>query len=224
LKTPLNAVLGFSEILRDQVFGPLGHPSYQGYAGDIHNSGTKLLAIINDVLDVSRLEGDAITLTEQECHPLDIAEQAVAAARLAMKDDRPIAMNIPLSLPNVNVDPQRLKQVLVNLLSNAIKFTMLGDEISLRGWLDKHGSVCFAIEDKGIGMAPEKIAAALEPFRQLDRSLARRFEGAGLGLSIARALVELHGGKLAIDSAVGLGTVVTVSLPPGRTRVQALRA
>ena len=219
LKTPLNAVLGFSEILRDQIFGPLGHPSYQGYAGDIHNSGTKLLAIINDVLDVSRLEGDAITLTEQDSHPLDIAEQAIAAARLATKDDRPIALNIPLSLPNVNVDPHRLKQVLVNLLSNAIKFTTPGDDISLRGWLDKHGAVCFAIEDKGIGMAPEKIAAALEPFRQLDRSLARRFEGAGLGLSIARALVELHGGKLAIDSAVGLGTVVTISLPPSRTRL-----
>jgi signal transduction histidine kinase len=221
LKTPLNAVLGFSEILRDQAFGPLGHPSYQGYAGDIHNSGAKLLAIINDVLDVSRLEGRNITLAEQECHPVDVAEQAVAAAQTLMRDMRPIALNVPLSLPAVCVDPQRLRQILINLLSNALKFTSPGDDISLRAWMDKQGAVCFAVEDKGIGMAPEKIAAALEPFRQLDRSLARRFEGAGLGLFIARALVDLHDGKLAIDSAVGLGTVVTISLPPSRTRIYA---
>ncbi len=224
LKTPLNAVLGFSEILRKEVYGPLGHPSYKGYANDIHSSGAKLLAIINDVLDVARLEGGHITLAEQDCHPLDIGENAIALAQRISGTQRPVALNIPVSLPTVSVDPQRLTQVLVNLLANAIKFTAPTEDISLRSWLDKNGSLSFAVEDKGMGMAPEKIAAALEPFRQLDRSLSRRFEETGLGLPIARALVELHGGKLTIDSAVGRGTVVTIDLPENRTRQAAAPA
>jgi len=121
----------------------------------------------------------------------------------------------------VDADPQRLRQALVNLLSNALKFTPEGGRVALAAWQDAGGGISFAIRDTGIGMAREKIAAALEPFRQLDGSLARRFEGAGLGLAIAKSLVELHGGTLAIESAVGAGTTVTIALPPVRTHRQA---
>ncbi|MEI9888252.1 MAG: ATP-binding protein [Rhizomicrobium sp.] len=122
-------------------------------------------------------------------------------ARIATGDRREVAIAIPKSLPLVDADPQRLRQCLANLLSNALKFTPEGGKVAVRGWLDQDGGVAFAVADTGIGMAQEKINAALEPFRQLDGTLARRFEGAGLGLSIAKSLVELHGGTLTIESA-----------------------
>jgi signal transduction histidine kinase len=128
-----------------------------------------------------------------------------------------VRLDVPDTLPDVEVDPQRLRQSLANLLSNAMKFTPEGGGISLEAWIGDQGGLCFAVADTGIGMASEKIAEALEPFRQLDGSLARRFEGAGLGLSIAKSLVELHGGSLGIESAVGAGTTVTIRLPSART-------
>ena len=217
LKTPLNAIIGFSEIIKDEIFGPVDNPSYLSYAGDIHVSGTKLLAIINDVLDVSRLEGGAITVMPRVCSAHDIAEDAIGTAINHSGDSRNVDIDVAPGMPNIHVDPGRLRQALANLLTNAIKFTPEGGAISVRAWQEKGGGVCFAVIDTGIGMAPEKIALAFEPFRQLDGSLARRFEGAGLGLPIAKSLVELHGGKLAIKSAVGAGTTVTISLPPART-------
>ena len=217
LKTPLNAVIGFSEIIRDEVFGPVGQPSYRDYASDIHASGTKLLSIINDVLDVSRLEGGAITINPGTCQVRELAAEAAAAARRATGDTREVGFDISARLPHIRVDPGRVRQASTNLLANALKFTPAEGTVQVRAWLEKTGGVCFAVVDTGIGMAPEKIAAALEPFRQLDGSLARRFEGAGLGLSIAKALIELHGGALHIESAVGKGTSVTLSLPPART-------
>jgi PAS domain S-box-containing protein len=217
LKTPLNAVIGFSEIIRDEVFGPVGRPAYREYAGDIHASGTKLLSIINDVLDVSRLEGGAITINPSTCQARDLAADAVAAARKATGDTREVGFDITARLPHIRVDSGRVRQALTNLLANALKFTPPEGRVQVRAWLEKTGGICFAVVDTGIGMAPERIAMALEPFRQLDGSLARRFEGAGLGLSIAKALIELHGGALHIESAVGKGTTVTLSLPPART-------
>ena len=132
-------------------------------------------------------------------------------------DRRAVKLDIARALPAVHADPGRLRQVLANLLANALKFTPENGAVSVRARLDKLGGLCIAVIDTGIGMAPEKIAAALEPFRQLDSSLARRFEGAGLGLSIAKALVELHGGTLSIQSSVGIGTTVTIGLPPACT-------
>ncbi|MEI9993711.1 MAG: PAS domain-containing sensor histidine kinase [Rhizomicrobium sp.] len=217
LKTPLNAVLGFSEIIKDEVLGPITPPTYRAYAGDIHASGTKLLAIISDVLDVARLSGGALTLQARPYPVAVLAEEAVTLARIATKDQREVRLEIAAGLPQVEADPQRLRQSLTNLLSNALKFTPEGGTVALRAWQEASGGVSLAVVDTGIGMDREKIAAALEPFRQLDGSLARRFEGAGLGLSIAKSLVELHGGALAIESAVGAGTTVTVALPPVRT-------
>jgi PAS domain S-box-containing protein len=213
LKTPLNAVLGFSEIIRDEMLGPAGQAAYRDYAGDIHSSGKRLLAIINDVLDVSRLEGGQITIDARQVCALDVAEQAVAMARSATGEDRAIMVDIPAGLPTLRLDIRRVAQVLGNLLSNAIKFTPADGRIVFSTRMRADGGIDFTVADSGIGMAPETIAAALEPFRQLDSSLARKFEGAGLGLSLARALTELHGGSLGIESAVGEGTTVTVSLP-----------
>ncbi len=217
LKTPLNAIIGFSEIIKNEVFGPIGKPAYRDYAADINASGNKLLAIINDVLDVSRLEGGAITINPIACSARDLAEGAIATAQALTGDARAVAVDIAPSLPAIHVDARRLRQALTNLLADAFKFTPQDGTVTVRAWLEKTGGVCFSVIDTGIGMAPEKIAAALEPFRQLDGSLARRFEGAGLGLSIAKALVELHGGALSVESAVGKGTTVTIALPPART-------
>ena len=214
LKTPLNAVIGFSEIIKDEVFGPVGKTTYRDYAGDIHASGTKLLSIINDILDVSRLQGGALTVNPQECHPRDLAEAAIEAARKLTGDTRAVTIDIAASLPVLHVDPGRLSQAVANLVANALKFTPHDGTVSIRAWMEKAGGLRMSVADTGIGMEPEMIAAALETFRQLDRSLARRFEGAGLGLSIAKALVELHGGRLSVESAVGLGTTVTIALPP----------
>jgi len=224
LKTPLNAVLGFSEIIRDEMLGANGQPAYRDYAADIHTSGRRLLAIINDVLDASRLEGGLLTLDARLCAPQDIAEQAVSMARSATGDNRAIAIAMPVDLPAVQVDPRRIAQALGNLLSNAIKFTPPEGRVAITAFVRADGGVSFAVEDSGIGMAEETIAAALEPFRQLDGSLARKFEGAGLGLSLARALTELHGGTVGIVSAVGSGTTVHVSLPATRSEKRALSA
>ena len=224
LKTPLNAVLGFSEIIKDEMLGPISPPKYRAYADDIHASGARLLGIISDVLDVARLSGGAITLQARPYAPSMLAEEALALARVATMDHRTVTLDMPADLPLIDVDPQRLRQSLTNLLSNALKFTPEGGAVGVRAWLDSAGAVSLAVKDTGIGMDRGKIAAALEPFRQLDGSLARRFEGAGLGLSIAKSLVELHGGTLTIESAVGAGPTVTLALPAARTCKRLARA
>jgi PAS domain S-box-containing protein len=216
LKTPLNAVLGFSEIIRDEVLGPVGHEGYREYAGDIHQSGARLLAVINDVLDVSRLEGGLLTIEAHNETARDVAERAIALARGLTQDRRNIEIDVPADVPPLHVDPRRISQALGNLLANALKFTPETGSVRLAVQMQSGGGVHLMVEDTGIGMAKETIEAALEPFSQLDGSLARRFEGAGLGLSISKALTELHGGHLSVKSAVGEGTTVTIALPATR--------
>jgi len=213
LKTPLNAVLGFSEIIRDEVLGPVGNPAYREYAGDIHKSGGRLLSVINDVLDVSRLEGGLLTIETRHENIHDIVEQAIKMARAITHDARKIAVEIPAGMPLLDVDPRRLAQAIGNLLANALKFTPMAGTVRVAARLEEDGGIALVVEDTGIGMAPETIAAALEPFRQLDGTLSRRFEGAGLGLSISKSLVELHDGRLEVISAVGEGTMVSLFLP-----------
>jgi PAS domain S-box-containing protein len=224
LKTPLNAVLGFSEIIRDEVLGPVGVRAYREYAGDIHSSGTRLLSVINDVLDVSRLEGGLLTIEARPENAMDLAESAIKQARGITNDQREIEIDVPADLPSLHVDPRRLAQALGNLLANALKFTPEIGSVRFVVRPQSDGSLHLLVEDTGIGMAPETIAQALEPFRQLDGSLARRFEGTGLGLSIAKALAELHGGALSVKSAVGEGTTVTITLPATRVGARTDRA
>jgi len=217
-------VLGFSEIIRDEVLGPVGVRAYREYAGDIHSSGARLLSVINDVLDVSRLEGGLLTIEARPENAFDLAESAIKLARGITGDQRRIEIEVPDDLPSLHVDPRRLAQALGNLLANALKFTPETGCVRFAIRPQADGSLHLLVEDSGIGMAPETIAQALEPFRQLDGSLARRFEGTGLGLSIAKALAELHGGSLSVKSAVGEGTTVTIALPATRLGVRPERS
>jgi PAS domain S-box-containing protein len=224
LKTPLNAVLGFSEILKSEMLGPIGQAAYRDYASDIHASGARLLSIINDILDTARLQGGAITLASRPISLLELTESAVALARRSTQGTHAVTFDLPSDAPLVDVDPVRLGQALSNLVSNALKFTPESGTITVGARLVANDAISITVSDTGIGMDADKIAAALEPFRQLDGSLARRFEGTGLGLSIAKALVELHGGTLSVKSVPGEGTVVTLALPAARVCWRALAA
>ena len=224
LKTPLNAVLGFSEIIKDEVLGPISPERYRGYAEDIHASGKRLLTIVCDVLDVAQLSDGAITLQPSTYTPKALIDEAITLARRATKDERDVSVTIPDIFPTVDVDSKRLRQAIANLVGNALKFTPPGGAVSVTVRLERSGGMSFVVTDTGIGMEPQTISAALEPFRQLDRSLSRRFEGAGLGLSITKSIVELHGGVLLIESAVGEGTTASIVLPASRTKPRAALA
>ena len=217
LRTPLNAIIGFSDIIRNESFGPIGEKRYLSYATDINDSGTHLLALINDILDVSKAEAGRIELAEGV---VDIPALFETSLRLV----RPRADEAGVSLvaepadhlPRLRGDVLRLKQVLINLLSNAIKFTPSGGRVILSAGLSGSSEVYLRVADTGIGMATQDIPKALSPFGQLDSSLARKHHGTGLGLPLSKALVELHGGRLDLQSAIGLGTTVTVYLPAAR--------
>jgi two-component system cell cycle sensor histidine kinase PleC len=216
LRTPLNAIIGFSEVIRDALVGPVT-PRYRDYARDIHASGKHLLGLINDVLDLSKIELGRLELHEE---PVDLAKVVHDCHRLVA--DRvssgglEFILEVPSDLPAVLGDELRLKQVVLNLLSNAVKFTPAGGRIVLAISAPPEGTVVFAVADTGIGMKPEEIPIALEPFRQIDSALNRRYEGTGLGLPLARTLVELHGGFLNVISVAGSGTTVTFTIPADR--------
>jgi PAS domain S-box-containing protein len=215
LKTPLNAVLGFSDLMLQELCGPISE-RYRAYLSDIHGNGKRLLDLVNDVIDFARIEGHALALTEST---FCLAE-AVYAARDAVlehaKDAPEIAVRLPLQPPSLRGDRKRVVQVLSNLLSNAVKFTPAGGSISVKAYRGPDDGVLVEIADTGVGMSAERIALALEPFRQGDETLARRYEGLGLGLPLAHALVRLHGGRLAISSTEGQGTIVNFALPADR--------
>ena len=216
LKTPLNAVIGFSELILQELFGPIGEPRYRGYIVDIHDNGRRLLAQINDILDLSRIEGRLIELEEDAVALKNIVSDACESAVLGKKEAPPIAIDIAAELPLLRADERRMRQIIGHLVSNAVKFTPAKGVVTVSAERASDGGLTISITDTGIGMAPERTALALEPFKQLDSRLSRRFEGVGLGLPLANALVQLHGGKLTIKSALGLGTTVIVSLPADR--------
>jgi signal transduction histidine kinase len=215
LRTPLNAIIGFSEVIRDARMGPVD-TRYRDYARDIHNSGDHLLRLINDVLDLAKVEAGRLELHEE---PLDLGKLFLDCSRLIadrLANGRlDFASTLPAAPPQIVGDELRLKQILLNLLSNAIKFTPPGGRIRLSATVVTEG-LAIAVADTGIGMEVHEIAIALEPFRQVDGAFARRFEGTGLGLPLAQRLAELHGGRLAITSTKGSGTVATLNLPARR--------
>jgi PAS domain S-box-containing protein len=217
LKTPLNAVIGFSDIMRQQLFGPIVDDRYRGYVVDIHENGRKLLARINDILDLSRIEGRLLDLEDDAVNVQEAVTAACGAIFEAKPDSPSLLIDIPADLPLLTVDPRRFHQIFTHLLSNAVKFTPPDGRVAVRASLAEDGAFMLTISDTGIGMEPDRIAHALEPFRQLDSRLARRFEGAGLGLPLANALVQAHDGTLSIVSAPGAGTTVTVLFPPNRS-------
>ncbi len=225
LRTPLNTILGFSEIIRDHLMGPDALPRYAEYAGDIHESGCHLLALISDILDIAKIESGRLQI---EPVPLDLRATIEAVVRLvrvrAAETGLEILVELPVPPPELVADPRAVKQILFNLLSNAIKFTPAGGRITLSASAAEPAAagagdadaVRLAISDTGIGIPADQLERVLRPFEQIDNRYNRSGGGTGLGLALVKALTELHGGRLGITSAVGTGTTVTVTLPAGR--------
>lgn len=212
LRTPLNAINGFSEIMLREMFGPLGDARYGDYVKDIHTSGEHLLALINDILDMSKIEAGKMQLQTEPVRPRDLIEQCVRLinGRAEEKGIRLVADLI--DAPDVEADPRALKQVILNLASNAVKFTPEGGRVSIRTFtVDK--SVAIQVADTGIGIAQEDIPRLARPFEQIESQHSKSHQGSGLGLALSKSLIEMHGGQLAIESKLGEGTTVTFTLP-----------
>ncbi|MDH5749809.1 MAG: ATP-binding protein [Rhodospirillales bacterium] len=222
LRTPLNAVIGFSDALKMGVFGPLANEKQADYLDNIHQSGTHLLDLINDILDVSTIEAGMLELRKENIDISSIAESVLKMVK-TRADAREIKLisDIKPDLPKLWVDERRFKQILLNLLSNGIKFSAAGSEVKLVAENINDDHICLSIIDMGIGMDDQDIDVALRPFDQVDSRLARKYEGTGLGLPLSKSLVEAHGGTLEIISKKGNGTTARVSFPLARDRIRA---
>ena len=226
LRTPLNAIIGFSEIMQMQMFGAIGHKQYAAYADDIHLSGKHLLSIINDILDLSKIEAGRFQL---HVEPVDIEETFEDCARLvrerAENAGLQVVRRIDPATPRLIADKRAVKQILINLLSNAIKFTPQGGQVTLSAQpAAASGWVALSVADTGIGIPPEQIDNALSAFGQVDNPFTRSQEGTGLGLPIVKSLVELHSGQFQIESAVGKGTKITMVMPAQKAAAGAQEA
>jgi signal transduction histidine kinase len=222
LRTPLNAIIGFSEAIKLRIFGPLGDHRYDEYVEHIHGSGAHLLALINDILDISKIEFGKLTLDETELALGDLIRATIAlmreraqAAGVRIIDALPVDAS-PGDALRVVADERKLKQVLLNLLSNALKFTPQGGSVTLSWTVDDYAGIVVEVADTGIGIPADQMEKVLEPFGQVETALTRRRDGSGLGLPLAKALTEIHGGSFTIDSAVDVGTRVRFALPPSR--------
>lgn len=216
LRTPLNAIIGFSEVICNETFGPVGVDKYVEYAHDIHESADHLLAVVNDILDLSKIEAGRATLVLEEADAAELVDSCLRLIHGRAADARlQLRRLVQDSLPRLRVDPLKIKQILINLLSNAVKFTRSGGAVTLRASSTAEGGIVFAVSDTGIGIAAEDLSKAIETYGQVEPSDGVRVEGTGLGLPLAKALTELHGGELKIESSAGEGTTVTVILPPG---------
>jgi signal transduction histidine kinase len=217
LRTPLNAVIGFSDMLLMENSGTPGGTRGKDYLKSIHASGQHLLTLINDILDVASINAGEHHLNESDIALSDLVTACLRTVTPQAKAAKvSILHDIEAGIPLIRADGHRLKQVLINVLGNAVKFTPPGGEVHLQArWVTDGGHVV-TVRDTGIGMAEQDIAVARERFGQVDSRLSRKYEGAGLGLPIAIALVELHGGALHIESTLGAGTTVTISFPPER--------
>ncbi len=217
LRTPLNAIIGFSEMMSQEVFGSIGNRKYIGYVDDIRKSGTHLLGLINNILDLSKVESGQFVLNEQDVHLADgVSDILRLVSELAETGGVRVDSAIPDDLPELRGDGQAIRQILLNLLSNAIKFTEPDGRVRIGAEVDRAGQLVLAVEDTGIGIPEESIESVFEPFTQVDSSLARQFEGTGLGLPLTRSLVELHDGSMDLQSTLGKGTKVTVTFPRER--------
>jgi two-component system cell cycle sensor histidine kinase PleC len=211
LRTPLNAVIGFSEIMAKELFGPLPNAQYKQYASDIFESGNHLLDLINDILDMAKIEANKLTLTPRPLDPMVAIEQAV---RLTKRKAEEKGLSIVVDaddLPEIEADHRAVKQILLNLLSNAVKFTEQGAVmVHARGGAN---ALTLRVVDTGCGIPPEHLPRLARPFEQVEEELTRNNHGTGLGLALTKSLSEMHGGRLSIQSEVGRGTIVTVTLP-----------
>jgi len=217
LRTPLNAIIGFSDIIKRELFGSIENERYSDYARDIHQSGSHLLAIINDILDLAKAESGKLQLNE---HEFDLTETLEACVRMC--SGRADAGKVEMiffggqSEIRAFADERLVLQIVANLVTNAIKFTPEGGTVRIYVSANQQKGIAITVTDTGIGIAPENIERVLRPFEQVETSYARKHGGSGLGLPYAKRLSELHGGELKIESELGKGTSVSVSLPPGR--------
>jgi signal transduction histidine kinase len=222
LRTPLNAIIGFSEILSGEHLGPLKNERYLEYAGDIHSSGLHLLSIINDVLDMSKIEAGKLDIHEEEVEVRQLLASSVRMVReRARKQQIDLVCHADDPEHAIFADERAMKQCLLNLLSNAVKFSKTGGRVTVEAKIDTVGQTVLTIADEGIGMTQEEQERALQPFGQAHSSTTRTYGGTGLGLPITQGLVEAHGGTLAIVSHPGKGTSVSITLPADRTRTTA---
>ncbi len=217
LRTPLNAIIGFSEIMKSELMGPHHHLKYLEYSGDIHASAEHLLALINDILDLSRIEANRLELRDG---PVDLTLLLGSCTRLlrerARRGGLELSVAVEDGIPEIRADAGKLKQIMLNLMTNAVKFTPAGGRIAVTA-RRVHHHVELVVEDSGIGIAAKDIARALTPFMQaMPRAGLSTEEGTGLGLPLAKRLAELHGGSLVLESELGRGTRVTVTLPGSR--------
>lgn len=220
LRSPLNAINGFSEVMKNEMFGSMDNAKYLEYSIDIHASGTLLLTLINDILDLSKAESEKI---EIKFETIEISDLTARVKRMvierAHKADLTFRIDISEACTSVEADAQKLLQVLLNLCTNAIKFSLSGGAVELRVRPLGEDHIIFTVKDNGIGIAPSDINRALEPFVQVHTSQFSHIEGTGLGLPLSKRLVEKHGGTLEIESELGEGTTVKVTLPKSHTRL-----
>ncbi|MBN9017970.1 MAG: PAS domain S-box protein [Rhizobiales bacterium] len=217
IRTPLNAIIGFSEVMMEERFGPIGTERYKEYLRDIHVSGAHLMSLINDLLDLSKIEAGKLDLAFQAVSLNDLVMECVAVMQPQANRERIIIRtSISDQVPNIVADARSIRQIVLNLLSNAVKFTLAGGQVIVSTVMEESGEVTLRIRDTGVGMSASDIETALKPFRQLATSRERRSDGTGLGLPLTKALVEANRAAFAIDSTVGQGTLVRVTFPPTR--------
>ncbi|HEY7608639.1 MAG TPA: HAMP domain-containing sensor histidine kinase [Alphaproteobacteria bacterium] len=218
LRSPMNAIIGFSEMMKREVFGRMSPPKYREYADDIHGSATHLLSLINDILDLSKVEAGKLAPNEDE---VDLAAAIEAAHRLvaARAEAAHIALRMQPAphLPPLNGDARMIKQMILNLLSNAIKFTPARGSVTVSAGRDEAGALFVAVADTGPGIAATDVPRILEAYGRTDTAEKSATEGTGLGLTLVKAMIELHGGRLAIESKPGVGSTFTLRFPPERT-------
>ena len=220
LRTPLNAILGFSEVFKGELLGPLGHPKYIEYAGDLMSAGSQLLEIINDILDLTALDVGRLHVAEETVEIGPLADSCLRLVRPAAADKQIALQREIAPLPLLLADARMVRQMLLNLLSNAVKYTPAGGQVTLKAQTGKSGGIVVSVIDSGIGMPAEQIPRLLEPFTRADDSYTRTQQGTGLGLPLTKRLVEAHGGSLRIVSVPGEGSTISLNFPPDRTAPQ----
>ena len=216
LRTPLNSIIGFSEMIKNEVYGKIENRSYWEYARDIHESGTKLLQVINEILDISKIEAGERQLNEGVVSVRNVVDGALDLLQTKIEGSGLIITKALDDVPDVIGEELALKQILLNLLSNAVKYTPDQGRITISGHVNRDGRLHISVTDTGIGLDDYEIQKALSPFGQVESDLDRKGSGTGLGLTLVDALVKLHGGEFELFSQKGIGTTATMILPVDR--------
>lgn len=216
LRTPLSAIIGFSELMSKQIFGPLGHPNYKAYIEDIETNGRHLLDVINDILDISKVEAGGVSLSETYADVRQVTQSVIRLVGVRAREaGLHIENDVPEDLPLLWCDEHKLRQMLLNLVSNATKFTPAGGGVAVSAHCSR-GEFVLAVSDTGIGIREADFARMVQPFAQLDHRLNRQHEGDGLGLALVDAMMENHSGSLRLESTQGRGTKVQLAFPAER--------